>query len=100
MLGRLRNGDSALVHGGGGGVNTAALHLCRFLAPECKVFVTASAAKITRVEELGAFLAIDYRRENFAEIIRKATAKRGVDVILEATICIRIWRPWRSAGGS
>lgn len=83
MIGGLRDGDTALLHGGGGGVNTAALHLCSNLTPQARTIVTASPGKIERVEALGADLVINYREQDFAEEIRSYTQQRGVDVILD-----------------
>lgn len=82
-LGRLKDGESALLHGGGGGVNTAAIQLCRQLAPESPLFVTASSGKVDSVRELGAQHVIDYRQSAFDEEIGKITGGRGVDVILD-----------------
>ena len=83
MLGGLKGGQVLLAHGGGGGVNTAAIQLCRTLLPNARVVVTASAGKIERVRELGADLVINYREEDFAEAIRAYTEKKGADVILD-----------------
>lgn len=83
VLGGLSDGDAVLLHGGGGGVNTAAVQICRALTPDSKVIVTASPGKIERVEALGADLVIDYRNSDFAEEIRSYTNKKGVQVILD-----------------
>jgi len=83
LLGGLRNGDTALVHGGGGGVNTAAVQLVKTLTPDVRLAVTASTGKVDRVKELGADLVIDYKNQDFAEEIRTYTGKRGADVILD-----------------
>ncbi|WP_275098752.1 NAD(P)H-quinone oxidoreductase [Sedimenticola hydrogenitrophicus] len=83
MIGGLVNGGSALIHGGGGGVNTAALHLCANLVPQARTLVTASPQKIERVKALGADLVINYREQDFAEEVKAFTHKRGVDVILD-----------------
>ena len=80
-LGNLKQTDSVLIHGGGGGVGTAALQLCKW-AGVCKVWSTASAAKSDIIESYGA-TAIDRHNEDFVEIIRTATKKRGVDHILD-----------------
>jgi putative PIG3 family NAD(P)H quinone oxidoreductase len=82
-LGRLEPGGIALVHGGGSGVGTAAIQLCR--AAGARVFVTAgSDEKGARCRALGAELAINYRTESFAERVREATGGRGVDVVLDS----------------
>jgi len=83
LLGGFTDGQSVLLHGGGGGVNTAGIQLCRALARDAFIAVTASAAKIDRVRELGADRVIDYKRDDFAESIREHTGGRGVDLILD-----------------
>lgn len=84
MLGGLRDGETALLHGGGGGVNTAALLLCRALAPRARLIVTASPGKEDRLKALGAHHVIDYRATpDFAAGIKAITDKKGVDVILD-----------------
>ncbi len=79
----LRNGQSVLLHGGGGGVNTAAAHLCHALVPEATVIVTASSAKVEPVRALGVDSVIDYQKQDFAEEVKRITQGRGVDVILD-----------------
>lgn len=83
MLGGLEDGDTVLLHGGGGGVNTAAVQLCKALLPTVKVIVTASPGKIDRVKDLGVDKVIDYTTQDFAEEIRTFTEKKGVRVILD-----------------
>ena len=81
-LGHLAAGETALVHGGGGGVGTAAILLLREAGH--RVIVTAgSEAKCRRCLELGATAAIDYRTEDFAARARELTGGRGVEVILD-----------------
>jgi putative PIG3 family NAD(P)H quinone oxidoreductase len=82
-LGGLASGGSALVHGGGSGVGTAAIQLCRTAG--ARVFVTAgSDEKCERCRALGADLAVNYRTESFAERVREVTGGRGVDVVLDS----------------
>jgi putative PIG3 family NAD(P)H quinone oxidoreductase len=83
LLGELEGRQSVLIHGGGGGVATAGIQLCRALSPETRIFVTASTGKLERVREQGAHDVIDYREQDFADEIRTLTDKRGVDVILD-----------------
>lgn len=83
MLGELLDGETVLLHGGGGGVNTSGIQICRALRPESRIIVTASAGKLERVTELGAHDVIDYRAQDFAEAVRELTAKRGANVILD-----------------
>lgn len=83
MIGGLTDGDSVLLHGGGGGVNTAAIQLCKALTPNARVIVTASTGKVQRVSDLGADLVIDYQTQDFAEAIRANTGGKGVQLILD-----------------
>ena len=79
MLAGLENHGTVLLHGGGGGVNTAAIQLCRQLTPRSTVIVTASEKKVERVKQLGADEVINYQRESFADRVRALTDKRGAD---------------------
>jgi len=84
MIGGLQDGETAILHGGGGGVNTAAIQLCKALAPKSKLIVTASPEKIERVKALGADLVINFRETpDFSEVVKEFTNKKGVDVILD-----------------
>jgi NADPH2:quinone reductase len=82
-LGELQGKQSVLIHGGGGGVATAAIQLCKALSPETDIFVTASASKIDRIKQQGANHVFDYREQDFAAEIKLITKKRGVDIILD-----------------
>ena len=80
--GRLKPGESVLVHGGSSGIGTAAIQLCA--ARGHKVFTTAgSKDKCEACTKLGATHAINYRDEDFVEVIREATGGAGIDVILD-----------------
>jgi len=83
MLGELQGRKSVLIHGGGGGIATAAIQLSKALSPETEIIVTASSSKLDRVRAQGADHVIDYREQAFADEIRRITDKRGVDVILD-----------------
>jgi len=77
--GALRAGERFLVHGGSSGIGTTAIQLaCAFGA---RVFATAgSAAKCAACLDLGAERAINYREEDFVEVLR---AEGGADLILD-----------------
>jgi len=79
MRAGLRAGERFLVHGGGSGIGTTAIQLASAFG--ARVFATAgSDEKCARCEALGAERAINYRREDFVEILR---AEGGADVILD-----------------
>lgn len=80
--GGCKAGDTLLVHGGTSGIGTTAIQLGTALG--AKVFATAGSPEKARVcEKLGAVRGIDYRNEDFVEVIKQATDGRGVDVILD-----------------
>ncbi len=82
-LADLTDGESVLLHGGGGGVNTAAIQICQQRVPSSLLFVTASRGKVERVQELGVQHVINYQDKAFDQEIREVTSGRGVDVILD-----------------
>lgn len=80
--GRLKAGESFLVHGGSSGIGTTAIQLAHAFG--ARVFTTAgSAEKCEACRKLGADLAINYRAEDFVDAISAATDGNGVDVILD-----------------
>ena len=84
MIGGLEDGQTAILHGGGGGVNTAAIQLAKALTPNAKLIVTAHPDKIERVKQLGADLVIDFTTTpDFTADIKEYTGKKGVDLILD-----------------
>jgi putative PIG3 family NAD(P)H quinone oxidoreductase len=84
MVGGLKNKNTVIIHGGGGGVNTAGIQLCKALVPDTKIIVTAHPSKMERVKELGADLVIDFTTTpDFAEAVKEFTGKKGADVILD-----------------
>ena len=84
MIGGLEDGQSAILHGGGGGVNTAAIQLAKALTPNARLIVTAHPSKIERVGKLGVDLVIDFTTTpDFTDVIKEYTGKKGVDLILD-----------------
>ncbi|MDE0057111.1 MAG: NAD(P)H-quinone oxidoreductase [Defluviicoccus sp.] len=80
--GRLREGETVLIHGGSGGIGTAAIQIARAFG--ARVFATArTAEKCAFCERLGAERAIAYEDEDFVAVVRELTGKRGVDLILD-----------------
>ncbi|MEV4014477.1 NAD(P)H-quinone oxidoreductase [Nonomuraea angiospora] len=75
MVGRLRRGETLLVHGGASGIGTFAVQLAKALGSQV-IATVGSAAKGERVKELGADEVINYREEDFADKVR-------ADVILD-----------------
>ncbi len=75
-------GDILLVHGGTSGIGTMAIMLAKAFG--LTVITTAgSADKCRAASDLGADLAIDYKKQDFVEEVKRFTAGRGVDVVLD-----------------
>jgi len=74
--GKLRAGQTVLIHGGSGGVGTFAIQIAK--SRGAKVFATASTANQEFLRELGADVAIDYKTQKFEEIAKE------VDVVVDS----------------
>ncbi|MCL2761138.1 MAG: NAD(P)H-quinone oxidoreductase [Desulfuromonadales bacterium] len=84
MIGGLKDNNKVIIHGGGGGVNTAGIQLCKALLSATQIIVTAAPEKIDRVKEIGADMVINFKETpDFAEKVKEFTNKKGVDVILD-----------------
>lgn len=82
MRGGLKAGEVFLVHGGSSGIGTTAIQLA--VKAGARVFATAgSAEKCAKCEELGAERAINYKEEDFVEVMKEATKGAGIDLILD-----------------
>ncbi|WP_236219240.1 NAD(P)H-quinone oxidoreductase [Pseudomonas rhodesiae] len=80
-LGDAHTGQRVLIHGGTSGIGTTALMLCREFG--IQAFATAgSADKCAAIAKLGAE-PINYREQDFADVIAQQTDGHGVDVILD-----------------
>jgi NADPH:quinone reductase len=80
--GRLQAGETILIHGGASGIGTTAVMLARAFG--ATVYATAGTPeKCAACERLGATRAINYRTEDFLEVVRAATTGAGVDLVLD-----------------
>jgi NADPH2:quinone reductase len=80
--GRLKPGETALIHGGASGVGTLAIQVAAVAG--ARVFATAGTREKCRTcEKLGAVQAINYREQDFVAVVAELTEGRGVDLILD-----------------
>jgi NADPH2:quinone reductase len=78
----LAEGETLLVQGGSSGIGVTAIQLAKALGH--RVFVTAgSEEKCRACEALGAERGINYKTEDFVDVVKAATGGKGVDVILD-----------------
>ena len=79
---QLKAGETLLVHGGSSGIGTTAIQMAKAMG--VRVFTTAgSEEKCQSCLKLGAEIAINYHDSDFVEVIKEATNKKGVNVILD-----------------
>jgi putative PIG3 family NAD(P)H quinone oxidoreductase len=82
MTAQLQPGEVLLVHGGSSGIGTMAIQLAK--AAGARVAVTAGTAeKLERCRELGAEVLVNYKEQDFVEVVREATGGHGADVVLD-----------------
>jgi putative PIG3 family NAD(P)H quinone oxidoreductase len=80
--GHLQANESLLVHGGGSGIGTTAILLAKAFGHQ--IYVTAgNEEKCKRCLELNADAAINYKQQDFVEVINSLTDNKGVDLILD-----------------
>ena len=78
----LKMGESVLVHAVGSGVGTAALQLAHWAG--AYVFGTAgSAEKLAKAADLGLDVGINYREQDFAQVVQERTGGKGVNVVCD-----------------
>jgi len=80
--GRLRAGETLLIHGGSSGIGTTAIQLAKAFG--ARVVTTAgSAEKCDACRRLGADVAVNYRAQDFVAATKAATDGKGADVVLD-----------------
>lgn len=80
--GRLKAGETVLIHGGSSGIGVTAIQLAKAFGATV-ITTVGSAAKSDAVLRFGADHAINYREHDFAEEVKRITEGRGVDVVLD-----------------
>ena len=80
--GRLKAGETFLVHGGSSGIGTTAIQLAKAFG--AKVITTVgSADKVEACRKLGADVAVNYKQQDFVKEVMAATGDKGADLILD-----------------
>jgi putative PIG3 family NAD(P)H quinone oxidoreductase len=81
--GRMKSGDTVLIHGGTSGIGTAAIQLAAAFGAKALFATAGSADKARACEKLGATRGIDYKNEDFVAVIKADTQGYGIDVTLD-----------------
>jgi NADPH:quinone reductase-like Zn-dependent oxidoreductase len=79
---QVQAGETVAIVGAGGGVNSAAIQICKHLGATVYA-ITSSEEKMQRARDLGADHVINYKAEDWSKAVFLATAKRGVDVVVD-----------------
>lgn len=80
--GRIKSGETLLVHGGSGGVGAAVVQLGRHMGARI-IATEVGEKKVDACRNLGAELAIDVLREDFIEVVNRSTQGRGVNMVFD-----------------
>ncbi len=78
---QLKENERVLIHAASGGVGTAAIQLAK--AMKATVIITASASKHNVCKDLGADVCIDYKSDNWCEVIQKTIGKNSINVVID-----------------
>jgi NADPH:quinone reductase-like Zn-dependent oxidoreductase len=80
--GRIEQGDTVLIHGGGSGVGTAGIQVAKLF--NAKVITTVGDDwKIEKAKEIGADFVINYKKENFVERVKEITKSELCDIVID-----------------
>jgi NADPH:quinone reductase-like Zn-dependent oxidoreductase len=81
--GKLQEGETVLIVGAGGGVNTASIQIAKWIGAQV-VVVGSNAKKLETAESLGADILIDRSQDvDWSKAVFAATNQRGVDVVVD-----------------
>jgi len=81
--GQTRRGESVMITAGSSGVGTAAIQIARYLGANPVIATSRSPSKTAALRDLGAHEVIDPGTKGWVDAVMAATAKRGVDVIID-----------------
>lgn len=83
LVGGLAQGESVLIHAGASGVGQSAIQVARH-GGASKIIATAGTdEKCALCKELGADVAVNYRKEDFADVVQREFGGKGVDLIID-----------------
>jgi putative PIG3 family NAD(P)H quinone oxidoreductase len=83
QVARLAAGESFLVHGGSSGIGTMAIQVAKALDAAPVICTVGAADKAARCHELGADVTVNYKEQDFVEVVHAATDGHGADVVLD-----------------
>ncbi len=83
VRGRITSGETLLIVGAGGGVNTACLDIAKYLGARV-IVIGSTSAKVKQALDLGADFGVDRSSEpNWSKSVYEATLRKGVDLVVD-----------------
>lgn len=83
LVGQLQKGETVLIHAGASGVGQAAIQIAKY-GGASKIIITAGTdEKCKLCKDLGADVAVNYRNENFQDVVEKELGGKGVNLIID-----------------
>ena len=79
----LQAGERVLIHAVGSGVGVAGVQIAKAMGASQVIGTAGSAEKLASAAELGLDVGVNYREQDFAEVVHEATGGAGVDVVLD-----------------
>jgi len=95
--GQFKHGETVLIHGGASGIGTTATMLSKAFGAATIITTVGSEAHRQASLQLGADIAVNYREEDFVEVVQRATEGRGVDVIVDIVAGDYVARNYQAA---
>ncbi|KAJ3336542.1 hypothetical protein HDU91_001748, partial [Kappamyces sp. JEL0680] len=83
LIGKLKQGESVMVHAAGSGVGTAAIQIAKLVGAKQIIATAGSDAKLERCKALGATAVVNYKTTKFEEVVSRVTSGKGVDVLMD-----------------
>ncbi|GIK54521.1 MAG: zinc-binding dehydrogenase [Chloroflexi bacterium] len=83
VRGGLQAGETVLIVGAGGGVNTASIQIAKLAGAECIYVVGSDEKKLALARQLGADVTINRQEEDWGKALFKLTNRMGVDVVVD-----------------
>lgn len=83
FVGKINPGDRVLIHAASSGVGTSAIQLAKAVPNTFVIGTAGTPEKLKIAKSLGADVVVNYKEEDFANVVSNETSGQGIDVILD-----------------
>jgi NADPH:quinone reductase-like Zn-dependent oxidoreductase len=98
VMGSLKKGETILIHNAGGGIGLAAVDIAKNIG--AIIYGTASSGKHSFLLERGLDHVIDYRRQDWLEVLKKLRNGKGVDLVIDSISANNMRKSYKALGNS